>query len=312
MSEATLEEGASPELAAEVEAFNKAEMEETPPVEKEEAPVEQQADVEQAEPEVDPPEEQEENPFTFKVKGEEKEFSRKQIDSMLNREQTFQQKNNELKNSEEYKMGLLFSAAKGGDETAQKKVKELLSEVADLENLDAVEGEYDVDEKHRETIEKSDAEEPFSDVKDDVDYQETLDKMKESFRERMPSNVYNDYLADPHSRRVMYDLEKSGRAGEVFDALDEELSPLSSLDRTKIKSDQELYGNLLVDIIKVKFSAKQKTDTKPIKEESNLDAVSSGDSSRSVPVDDSNPDWANMSAEDFAKAEKKALKASGY
>lgn len=309
MSEATLEEGASPELAAEVEEFNKAQIAEEAPPEAppEDKPLEQDETTET----VEETPQAEENPFMFKVKGEEKEFSRKQIDSMLNREQTFQQKNNELQNSEEYKMGLLFSAAKKGDETAQKKVKDLLSEMADLENLDTVEGDYDVEGKHKESLAQAEAEEPFSDVKDDVDYQETLDRMQENFRERMPSNVFKDYLADPTSRRVMYDLEKSGRAGELFDAFDEEISTLSSLDRAKIKSDPTLYGNLFVEILESQ-NAKQATTTKTVKEESNLSAVSSGDSSHSTPTDDSNPDWANMSAEEFAKAEAKAFKASGF
>jgi len=305
---AVLEEGASPELTAEFEAFNKEQAEEAPveEVKAEDTPVEEGVKTEEVKTE-----EESSDPFKFTVKGEEKTFTKDQLNNMLNREQTFQKKNNELQGSDEYKMGLLFSAAKGGDVGAQKKVKEMLSEVADLDQLDSVEESYNVEEKHQETLNKAAEEEPFADVKDDVDFQETLDRMQENFRERMPSNIYKDYLADPTSKKVMYDLEKSGRADELFTAFEEEISELSSLDRAKINSDSTLYGNLFVEVLKSQ-NAKQGAKQDKVEEESNLDAVSSGNSSHSVVTNDSAPDWANMSKEEFAKAEAKALKASGY
>ena len=217
---------------------------------------------------------------------------------MLNREETFQKKNNTLQNSEEYKMGLLFSAAKGGDSQAQKKIKEILGGMSNLDELDEIEGDYDVDKHHEETLQKEAADEPFEEVKHEVDFQETLDKMQANFSEKMPSNVFNEYWDDPTSRKVMYDLERSGRSDELFDAFEEEISGMSSLDRAKVNSDSTLYGNLFVEVLKSQ-NAKQVSGQPRVEEESGLDAVSTGNGSRSVPQGDSEPNFDEMSSAEF-------------
>jgi len=97
---------------------------------------------------------------------------------------------------------------------------------------------------------------------------------------------------------VMYDLEKSGRAPELFDAFEKEISGLSSLDRAKINSDSTLYGNLFVEVLKSQ-NAKQESGEPKVVENSDLSAVSAGDGSHSVPQGDSQVDFEKMSSVEF-------------
>jgi len=297
--EAVLESDASPELQAEFAAFQK---EEAPPEE-----VETTLETPSEEPEVPEAEPSEpEDPYSFTIKGEEKAYTKDQLKHVLSREETFQQKANNLEKSDEYKMGILFREAKGGDATAQKALKHLLGEMADLDTLDEVEGDFDVDKKHEDVLEQSKTDEHFVDVKDDVDYQDTMDKIQTDLKAKMPAKVFESYWENASTRRVMYDLEKSGRAEELLSAFDDELNKLSTYERANVKSSPDLYGNLFVEVLNSQNAA-QKTPSEKPAEKSAMSAVSSGNGSRSVVEDDSNPDWENMSSEEFRKAEARLL-----
>jgi hypothetical protein len=303
--EVTIDADASPELVAEAEAFQAELNAEAPP--EVDAPLEQEGAANEETPAEEPKVEEAVNePLVFKVKGEEKEFSREQLNNMLNRETTFQKKNDEMRRSEEYKMGLLFAEAKSGNVAAQKKVKDILGELTNIDELDDVKEDYDVDLKHDEALKAFDAEEPFADVKDEVDFQETLDKIKDNFGEKIPSVVFKDYWEDPASRRVLYDLERSGRGPELLTAFDEELKGMSSLDRAKVNSDSTLWGNLFAEVVKSQ-NAKQAATEPKIEENTSLDAVSPGDGSHSVQTGVSEPDIESMTSAEFEEYSRKLL-----
>ena len=311
--ELVVEEGASKDLLDAVEAFKKEdandnteqESNQEQSVEQPEATPEQSAEATDEGAAKAPDVETES--LVFKVKGHEKSFSKEQINNMLNREQTFQQKHESLRNSDEYKMGLLLSAAKGGDKGAQKELKNMLSGLADLDELDDVKDSYDVEENHKKLIDAEKQEEPFEDVKDEVDFQETLDRITQNLAPRMPKEIFDSYWEDPASKRALYDLERSGQADALFNAFDEEMAKMSTLDRAKVNSDPLLYGNLFAEVVKSQ-NAKQVAGTQKVDGNTDLDVVSTGQSSHSTPKPASEPDWENMSKEEFDKLSAKLLK----
>jgi hypothetical protein len=277
-----------------------------------EQPPEQEA--EQVAPEETKTEEP--SPFKFKIKGEEREFTEEQIRHTLSREETFQKKYDKLERSEEYKFGVLMAAAKGGDKGAQKALLDKVVEFTGSENGDAMLSEMEkVEEKFDEEKQLADRqaaesfEEAFEDVKDDVDHKEILGTIQTDLKSRMPEKVFEQYWEDPNARRTMYDLQKSGRADELFSAFEDQLQELSLIERAKIKTDSDLYGALFVEVIKSQ-NAKQGE----VKKESSapeLSAVSSGNRSRSAGTQTTTLDWGNMTDEEFKKAEAKMLKQAG-
>lgn len=313
--ELVLEEGASADLVAAVEAFQKEEAnEETQQDQQQEQDVEQPkeggeepaAEVQEPEAKESETENVNEDPFVFKVKGHDKQYSKDQLSNMLNREQTFQQKHEKLRNSDEYKMGMLIAAAKSGDKGAQKDIKNILSELGDIEDLDDVKDTYDVESKHKQMLESEEEEEPFADVKDEVDFKDTLDKIKTDLAPRMPKEIFESYWADPASKRALYDLERSGQADALFKAFNEEMESMSTLDRAKVNSDPTLYGNLFAEVVKAQ-NAGQVAGKQKVEENTDLDVVSTGQSSRSNPKPVSEPDIDKMTKEEFARYSKKLL-----
>jgi len=311
--ELVVEEGASKDLLDAVEAFKKEDAKENTEqesnqeqsVEQPETPPEQSAEITDEGVDKDPGVETES--LVFKVKGHEKSFSKEQINNMLNREQTFQQKHENLRNSDEYKMGMLLSAAKGGDKGAQKELKNILSGLGDIDELDDVKDTFDVDANHKKMVEEETAEEFFADVKEDVDFQEVLDKIQTDLAPRMPKEIFDSYWEDPASKRALYDLQRSGQSDALFNAFDEEMAKMSTLDRAKVNSDPTLYGNLFAEVVKAQ-NAKQVASKSGVDGNTDLDVVSTGQSSHSTPKPASEPDWENMSREEFAKLSAKLLK----
>jgi len=304
MSDAVIEEDTlSPEdlaMAKELVA-----QEPAPKQESEEKP-------EATEEKVDTPEKTEEpssDVLKFKVKGEEKEYSKEQLQHLLAREQTFQQKANRLESSDEYKLGILMAAAKKGDKGAQKKLRnELIDMVGEepLDSLEEVEEDYDADADLSKRQNESAFEEVFSDVKSDVDYEETLAKIDTDLKSRMPEKVFQKYYDTPEERRTMYDLVKSGRAEEILGALDKELQGLSLTERVRIKNDPDMYGSLVFEVIQDLNATGQGTDKKD-SGNSDLDAVSSGNRSHRVEKEEPEPDVSTMSKAEFLAYEKKLL-----
>ena len=295
-------EGLSPEDLAMAEEMSKAD----PPPPEAEQPTAEPEKVESPESEQS---EEPENPFVFKVKGEDKEYSKDQLQHLLSREQTFQQKATKLETSDEYQLGLMFKKAQDGDKGAQKKMMEAIRSMAgenDLESLEDTEEEYNREEVQAKQELDSKFEEAFADVKSDVDYDETLGKIESELKGHIPEKLYKQYYDSPDERRTLYDLVKSGRAEEVFGALNEELGKLPLTDRVKIKNDPELYGSLAFEVIQ-DLNAQKSSSGNEGQAESNLDAVSTGSGSHRVEKEEAAPDFLKMSKEEFQAYEKKML-----
>ena len=250
------------------------------------------------------------DPYAFVIKGEKKKFSRGELVNRLSREETFQKKYNKLEQSDEYKYGLLLSKAKAGDKAAQKSLKDILGELneGDVSKLDAVQDKFDLDDHVEKTLSSNKEEEVFEDIKDDVDFPETLSKIESDAKSRLPPVVFETYWKDPKARRVMYDLEKSGLSEQVYSGLQAELDGMTSRDRAAIKRDPEWFGDLIVEVLNsMSKPAAPQQETRP---SSNLRTVSSGEGARHRDTD-GEPDWANMTSEEFKLAEAKYLKRFG-
>lgn len=246
----------------------------------------------------------------FKVKGEEKEYTKEQLQHLLSRDETFQQKFNKLNNSDEYKLGLLLSAAKNGDKGAQKQLMAQMKEVVeDFDALDDVEEDFDVEKTKLTREQQEQFEEVFADVKGEVDYEENLAKIKTDLKSKLPEKVWQSYWDTPETRRTMYDLIKSGRTEEIFVALDEELGRMPLGERVKIKNDPELYGSAVIEVIRDLNARGNRAETKdPVADD--LDAVSTGRSSHSNPRESETIDWEQLLLTDpdkFKEMERKVL-----
>lgn len=258
-----------------------------------------------APPEEAPPKEEakakpEEGALVFNIKGEEVEYTKDKLQHLLAREKTFQQKYEEIRKSDTTKLGVLMAAAKGGDAGAQKQVFDQLKSMTDNDvyELEDVEEEFDVDKKMEESRETDAEDEIFSDVKGDVDFDTTLDKMKEHFPTRMPAKLFQSYWDNPEERRVMYDLAKSGRADEIFDALDGELNQLPLADRIKLKQDPDAYAMAVVEVINGLNAPQSSSQPKDLGQ-TELDAVSTGTSSHRQEKEESLPDVSKMTDQQF-------------
>ena len=263
-----------------------------------------------AEPEVVQEDETSDTPFVFKVKGEDREFTRDQIKYIVSREETFQKKFTKLESSDEYKLGVLMAAAKQGDKGAQKRLRSELLEMVtdgDIDSLEDVMDEYDGDKNLDKRKAEAELEEVFSEVKSDIDYEETLAKIDTDLKPRMPEKVFKKYNDTPAERRVMYDLIKSGRTDEVFDALDGEFQKLPLAERVRIKNDPDMYGSLVFEVIQDLNAQRQQKGAKVDQGNSDLDSVSTGNGSHRVEKESPAPDFANMSKEDFLEYERKFL-----
>lgn len=306
----------SPEELKEFEEF-KAEMEATPEQEPDEAPPEQETV--EAPPEQEPveaPPEPKDDGLTFKIKGEDKKFSMDQIRNTLSREETFQKKFNKMSSSDEYKFGVLMSAAQSGDKGAQKTLLAKMVEFTGakdgdqmLNQMEEVTEEFNTEEKLQAKASQEEFDDFFDEVKGDVDFEDTLGKIKTDLKARMPEKVFNSYWNKAGERRVMYDLQKSGRADELFSAFEDQLSDLPLLERAKIKTDPDLYGALFVEVVKSQNAKQGNRPSEP--SVTPMDSVSSGNRSHSAPADNTTPDWDNMTPEEFKKAEAKMLKKAG-
>ena len=205
-----------------------------------------------------------------------------------------------LRSSEEYKELIALKAAKDGDKGARKAILDQLKSMEeDLDALSESEETFDVDAKMKD----SSFDEVFEDVKEDVDYQETIDKIETDLKSRMPEKVFKSYYDAPETRRTMYNLIKSGRTDEVFQGVEEALSQMSLGERVKAKADPEFYGLMVVEVIEdLNARRDQPTGQTDTPESSGLEAVSTGSSShRQVKADDGQVDWMNLYENDPAK-----------
>ena len=140
-------------------------------------------------------------------------------------------------------------------------------------------------------------------MKDDVDYEENLNKISSDLKSRMPAKVWEHYNSAPDTRRTMYDLIKSGRTDEIFEALNGELGKLPLGERVKAKADPEFYGMMVVEVINdLNARRDQPAETTETSDNSGLDAVSTGNSSRTVvqPVEEE-IDWIALQRDNPAK-----------
>ena len=132
MSELIIEEGVSPEDAALARQLIEETPAETEASQSEPEVVEDQQD--NSEDPKDTESDESVQDFTFKVKGEDKAYTKEQLQHLLSREQTFQQKYETLRNSEDYKTLIALQAAKEGDKGARKMLLDQLKEMEeDLE-----------------------------------------------------------------------------------------------------------------------------------------------------------------------------------
>lgn len=305
------------ELARQLVEEERQEKEQAQPVQQSE-PEQPAAELEEQEPQGDPVETTDEtvteteerdvspSPYLFSVKGEDKEFTKEQIQHMLSREQTFQQKFTSLRESETTKLGMLMEAAKKGDAGAQKRVLAELKEMtnSDVYELEDVEQDFDLDKHVEEQTADAEDVDAFADVVNDVDYEKTLDKMKEQFPSRMPPKLFQSYWDNPAERRVMYDLAKSGRVDEIFDALDGELNQMPLADRIKIKQDPDAYALAVVEAINGLNAPQQPAPPKDLGQ-TELDAVSTGQSSHRQEKEESLPDFSRMTDKEFKEYQVK-------
>jgi hypothetical protein len=313
--ELIIEEGVSPEDAALAQQFHAegaGETPETPPEEGSEPLVVAQDDSNQNNEENAEGDNSsvEGHELTFKVKGEDKNYTKDQLQHYLSREQTFQQKYESLRNSEDYKQLVALQAAREGDKGAQKLILDQLKGMEeDLDSLSEVEETFDVDKK----VEATSMEEAFSDVKGEVDYEETLDKISTNLKSKMPEKVWSAYNEDPVHRRTMYDLIKSGKDGEILNSVNEAINQLPLGERVKAKADPEFYGMLVVEVVN-DLNAQQ-TDvgqTKDTVESAGVDSVSTGRSSHSQPnAGNAEIDWLDLFHNDRKEYERLSKKALG-
>lgn len=241
--------------------------------------------------------------YKFSVKGQDRDYTHDQLQKMLAREETFQQKWEKHRVSDAYKLGALMAAAKDGDKGAQKQ---LLSELEgmsdDLDVLRESEEKFDVDSK----IKDDELDSAFADVKSDVDYETTLGKIDSDLKGKMPEKVFEEYSSNPQTKRVMYDLIRSGRTDEIFEALNKELGSLSLAERVRYKQDADLYGGLFYEVVQ-DLNARKAQPEEKAPPKSAIDTVSSGKRSHRQDKPDTGPDFANMSASELAAWEKKNL-----
>lgn len=312
--ELIIEAGVSPADAALAQKFHEEAVEttETPPTEGSEAPVVAHDDSHNDNSQDGKGEEVgvDGHDLTFKVKGEEKNYTKDQLQHLLSREQTFQQKYESLRNSEEYNQLVTLQAAKEGDKSAQKMLLDQLKGMeGDLDSLAEVEETFDVEKK----MEATSMDEAFSDVKSDIDYEETLDKMNNDLKSKMPEKVWSAYNDDPVHRRTMYDLIKSGRDTEILESVNQAITDLPLGERVKAKADPEFYGMLVVEVVN-DLNA-QRTDagqTKDSVESTGVDAVSTGRSSHSQPnAGNTEIDWLDLYHNDRAEYDRLSKKALG-
>ena len=320
MADLVIEDGVSDEdiaLAKQFHEEHEKSLETDPSQEESQEPV-QQADDKGTDNNVDADskdgvvEGEQDGSYKFDIKGEEKEFSRKDLVNMLSREDTFQKKFNSLSQGEEYKLGVLMKAAQDGDKSAQKAVYEQLKSLSeDVTDLESVEEEFDTEKAVEKQNEDNQFDEVFADVKGDVDYEDTLSKIESDLKGKMSPEVYDSYYQGAETRKVMYDLVKSGKTEEVFGALNEELSKLPLVDRVKIKKDPDMFGDLVVEVVNDLYAQPKDTGKKD-SGKSNLEAVSTGNRSHSQPSkDDTQIDWLDLMKNDpkkFREMEAKFMK----
>lgn len=266
---------------------------------------------EDAPAEVPAEEAKEPNPFEFTVKGETRDYTAHEIKSALGR----QNKLDETLRSDPYKMGLLMDAAKGGDVKAQRKVQDMLTKFtgaddADgmLEKLEGEEGEFNEDEQAEEAADQEDMNAMFEDVAKDVDYAENMAKMNGSLKARIPDALFEEFNSAPQSRRAMYNLVASGRMNSLLEAFDTEVAAMPLEKQRKVQTDSTFYGEqflLVVNRENAKSAEPEKTSQGKAKESNTgLDAVSNTASTRVPKTKSSEPDWANMSDEEFTRRQR--------
>ena len=310
----TVEEGASPELMARVKSFAAAEAEtensnitmipnpdaevpaipevdidlskEDDPAPAEEPKGEQKAEELKDDPKAEPTETDETDETdtqTVKVtfRGKERELTPNDISAALGRADASQKKADKLQGSEEYKMGLLMTAAKGGDKSAQKKLQKLLVEYTGVEtpddmidNLEEVDGDFDEESVLQKKEEELAFDDAFSDVEGGVDFQKNMDIVSTDLKGRMPAKVFDAYWAKPDTRRTMYDLVALGRLDELMDAFDQNLAKLPFREQLYLEKDPDEWGELFAKTVREQNASRAKAPTGQGQSDSNTDAGS--------------------------------------
>ena len=261
--------------------------------------------------------------FSVRIKGKDREMTLSDIKSLAVRQSASDKKLSDLQASEEYRFGLIVTAARAGDKTAQKKLLKLTMESAKAENVDALsDGLEDVSEefdeaKAVEAKNKANEEDQyFGDIKDDVDYQANLDIIKTDLKKRIPSDIWKAYWGTPATRRAMYDLVSSGRADDLLGLMDKKLSKLPYEKQLEIEGDPTIFGRFLAEIIRtdnLKHSKSAKAEGSEASDNADDDSISSVSSGRAGrnpsggSGSSATPDFSKMGADEFRTWKEKNL-----
>ena len=255
--------------------------------------------------------------FEVTIQGRKRAMTYQDIRSSLGRTVSLQKKVSSLENSDELKMGTLALAAKSGDKSAQKKLRDILSssmkEDETLDDLDDIKGEFNEEDVLSEKLDKQKFDDIFDDVKEDLDFKENMDTINGSLRGRLPEVVWQSYYDSPESRRTMYDLVKSGRMDDLLDRMDQALLNLPHEEQIKVESDPDLFSKHFMVVLKranAEAAKKTKDNSKDQGEDESdgLDSVSSGKTGRqSGKASKPKVDWMGKSRDDFMKVRAKLI-----
>lgn len=275
--------------------------------------------------------------FPVRIKGETVKVPYSQFINHFRRDVTSQQMYDRVIGSQEYKMGLLVKAAEDGDKGAQKEllntlVKMTSAQDADdlLDQMDSVDDEVDKDKLFDTAMADEDLERVFGDVKNNVDFEANLTRVKSEVAEFMPKDLFDEAWSTDAERRAMYDLVSSGAFDHIAPRFQELMSRLPAEERKEIEGDLELYGKALIEVMEIvkeenglsagteqpdgapenqpKRSAKAKKSPTPTSR--GLSAVSRGTRNKGAKKGgDEEIDWLNMPDEEFEARQAELRKA---
>jgi len=255
--------------------------------------------------------------LTLKGKRGERKASYADIKSEIDRGRTSQAALNKMSKSEEMEFGTILAAAKGGDKAAQKKAFDMIKEFSGSENedgfldeMDKTEGNFDPSKKMAETKLAQEWDEHFPQhLKDSVDYQPTLDKMRDVLRGSVPEKVYDAYDNNPAQRKIMFDLVAQGHAEKAMELFDEKYNTLPFAEQLRLDNDPAAWGTAFTNVFK---SMQRAPEPVPKRVESKedlselTDSMSSGNSSR-TPAPPVKKSYLNMTSKEFAAEKAKII-----
>jgi len=252
--------------------------------------------------------------LTLTGKRGERKASYADIKSEIDRGRSSQARLTKINDSEEMKFGHILAAAKSGDKGAQKQAFELLKEFAGQEEIDdfvddmekADGKKFDVNKKREEEKSEQEWEDAFPQhVKESVDYQPTLDKMRATLRgSNIPEKIYDTYDGNPVQRKIMYDLVAQGHAEKAMELFYAKYETLSFEDQLKLDTDPAAWGTAFTRVFKSIERAPKTVEPESADQEKEdpsdlIDSMSSGSKGRSPivppknsPLKVSSQDWA--------------------